>query len=980
VRFRFDADLPHQRGAIDAVCDLFRGAETNDTPFSLLRDRTAELPLAGATLAIGNPHPPEAAAMLTNLHEVQARGGLARDDALHSMDFTVEMETGTGKTYVYLRTIFELNRRFGFTRFVIVVPSVAIREGVRKSIAQTRAHFHDLYDGVPFDAFVYDSARLDRIRDFATAGGIRVMIATIQSLGTRSAVFQQPREQTHDLPAVQWVAETRPIVLIDEPQSVDANPDGAGARILRAMHPVARLRYSATHVRQFHRVYRLDAFDAHDRWLVKSIEVDGATVHDADNLPFVRLLTVEPRPGARPRARIELAVQRATETVREPRWVEHGDDLQTISGRAIHADMRIGAIDTRDGGSMELACPGHVTTLRPGQAHGDVDPDGMARAMIARTIRHHLDKELRNRPMGIKTLSLFFVDRVADYRVHAPDGTATPGRLATMFEAEYARIAALPAYYTLFVDTPIDPVGVHGGYFSADNRGRLVEYERTRTGELNAAAARLRDATFDLILRDKERLLDEREPLRFLFSHSALREGWDNPNVFQICMLRAMGGERQRRQSIGRGLRLAVDRDGIRRQDEGLNRLTIISDEPFRAFASGLQAEVEQALGIRLGFVDPDLFAAVRFLTAQGEEDVIGTDAAHMIHTALTAAGMIADGRATDRLRAALAAGTVPLPADLPPAAAAAVRERLTRLTRTLPVADAHRTGRIDRNPDIWDGHDFRHLWSQIAWKTTYRLAFDDAELIDACARSIAAMPAPGAARVVFETATIGMGREGVFVRRTATAAPRALDTGTLPIPDLLAQLQERTTLPRAVLARILVASGRLEDARINPAAFLDGCTVQINVARRGVLVGGIAYTRLDERWAQTLFQPQDDIDLARIVRVRHAPMDGIVTDSAIERDFATDLDQSEPIRVFAKLPRGFRIATPLGTYNPDWAIARDRDDGTRVCLVVETKGDRNALRSAEIDQIRCGIAHFAALDIRFATATTLNGVLATDP
>lgn len=977
MKFRFESDLPHQTAATEAVCDLFRGAETNATTFTVMQDPTGQLPLAGKTLGYGNRLSLLDDDVLTNLRDVQARAGLNIDETLNTMDFTVEMETGTGKTYVYLRTIFELNRRYGFTKFVIVVPSVAIREGVNKSIAQMRAHFHDLYDGVPFDSFVYNSSRLDQIKDFATASTIRVMVATIQSLGTQTAVFQQAREQTQDIPAVEWVAETRPIVIIDEPQSVDANPNGAGAQILKAMKPLASLRYSATHVRQFHQVYRLDAFDAHDQELVKSIEVDGAKIQDAENSPLVKLLRVEAKRGQLPRARVEVSVQYLTHTQREEKWVNDGDDLHhDVTGRAIYANMTIGTIDARDGGSIQLLLPSEVKVLRPGESHGDVDADSLSRAMIARTIKHHFDKEVRNRPMGIKTLSLFFLNRVADYRDYAEDGTPRPGKLALVFEEEYRKLATRAEYKTLFVDAPADPATAHDGYFSQDKKGRFVEYEEGRGGELNAASAKLRDSTFDLIMKDKERLLDEKEPLRFIFSHSALREGWDNPNVFQICVLRAMGVERQRRQSIGRGLRLAVDDKGVRRRDEGLNRLTVVSDEQFQTFAKGLQNEVEQALGVKLGVVERDLFAGLHYALPDGGTGVIGVAESRAVYEALDAAGMIDGGKVNDRLRTALAEGNVPLPTDLPEAAARIVRERLSRLARTLKITDANRTGRVNLNLDVLNGHDFQQLWSRISWKTTYRLDFDDDALIAACAKAIADMPEPGTARVVFETGAIEMGREGVFVTRTATSVPRKLQTEKLPVPDLLSELQDRTDLPRAVIAKILVQSGRLAEATVNPTAFLDACTVQINSAKRTVLVGGIAYTRLDERWAQELFQPEDDVDVARMVVVKRAPVDAIVVDSSVERTFATDLEDSEAVRVFAKLPKAFKITTPLGTYNPDWAIARDADDEARVYLITETKGDLNTLREAERDQIRCGAAHFSALDVPFTTATSLTGVL----
>jgi type III restriction enzyme len=984
MRFQFESDLEHQTAAIEAVCDLFKGQEVNQTSFTVAPAQVAgQLALAEKTLGFGNRLALLPEFVLANLRDVQFRNALEPDLKLESMDFTVEMETGTGKTYVYLRSIFELNRRYGFTKFVIVVPSVAIREGVKKSIDQMRDHFRALYDGVPFDSFVYDSGDLSRIRDFAAASSIRVMVATVQSLGTKSAIFQQAREQTQDIPAVEWVAETRPIIIIDEPQSVDANVDGAGQRIIKQMKPLATLRYSATHLRKYHQVYRLDAFDAHDRGLVKSIQVDGAKIQDADNSPYVKLLAVEARRGHVPRAQVELSVQGLGLIRRESKWVNDGDELVEVSGgRTVYAGMRIGDIIAGTKGEIQLMLPGQMQPLKVGESYGDVDMRSLERNMIRQTIEHHFKKELRLKPMGIKTLSLFFINRVDDYRRYDADtGEAMPGPLATIFEEEYSKLAAREEYKTLFVDSPAHPAGAHNGYFSMDKSRRFTEPTLNAAGEFSNAGSRAdAERTFDLIMKDKEKLLDEAEPLRFLFSHSALREGWDNPNVFQICVLRAMGAERQRRQSIGRGLRLSVDKDGQRRRDEGLNILTVVSDEVFSAFADGLQKEMEQDLGIKLGIVAPQLFAGMQYPMPNGSVAVLSAAESNAVFVALSTAGMIeTNGKVNEALRAALAAGIVPLPASIPEAAQKIIRARLSRLTRKLIVRDANRTGKIQLNLAVLNSHEFKALWDRISARTTYRLKFDDATLVAKCAKAVKDMPAAGQARVTFELADVIVGREGVSAERKLTSVPRRLETEKLPVPDLLGELQNRTDLPRRVLADILIASGRLNEAAINPAAFIDGCTTSIKAAQREVLVDGIQYQRVEGNWfAQELFVPEDEQDLDRMLEVSKSPLDHIVFDSeTIEKRLAIDLDASAAIKVFAKLPKAFKIMTPLGSYNPDWAIVRETEDTQYVYLVSETKGDLNNLRDDERAKIACGKAHFAEIKVPFVTATNLDTILA---
>jgi type III restriction enzyme len=981
MRFQFESDLEHQTAAIEAVCDLFKGQEINQTSFTVAPAQIeGQLALAEKTLGYGNRLALLEDEVLANLRAVQDRNCLETDSTFDSMNFTVEMETGTGKTYVYLRTIFELNKRFGFTKFVIVVPSIAIREGVKKSIEQTRDHFRALYDGVPFDYFVYDSSDLSKIRDFASASTIKVMVATIQSLGTKTAVFQQAREQTQDIPAVEWVAETRPIIIIDEPQSVDANPEGAGRKIMLAMNPLATIRYSATHVHKFHQVYRLDAFDAHDRGLVKSIEVDGANIKDADSSPYVKLIEVEARKGHAPRARIEISLQGAGEVRRAPVWAFEDDELVDLSnGRTVYAGMRVGTVDARNGGSVQLVLPGDIKTLRQGGSHADVDPDSLARHMVRQTIEHHFEKEKRNRKLGIKTLSLFFVARVSDYRLYDDEtGAANPGKLATVFEEEYLKLAHSPEFRDdLFGGVPPDPKSAHGGYFAQDKRSITPFDEKAFAKSTKDETVETR--TFDLIMRDKEKLLDEKEPLRFLFSHSALREGWDNPNVFQICALREMASEGRRRQSIGRGLRLCVDENGQRRRDEGLNVLTVVSDETFGEYADNLQKEMEEALDVKLGVVDPTIFAGLHYPTADGGTAKVTVNESQAVYWALSSAGMIeSNGKVNDRLRLALKEGTVPLPPELTEAAAKLIRDRLTRLARKLNVRDANKKGKIQLNLAVLEGHDFRALWDRISRKTTYRLKFDDEELIQSCADGLKDMPSPGEARVTFERADVHIGREGVLADRKSTSVPRKLAQTRLDVPDLLGELQNRTELPRKVLAQILVQSGRLSDASRNPAAFIDACDKIIKERMRLVMVNGIQYHELAESWfAQELFVPMDDVNEEKMVAVTKAPVDHIIFDSeTIEKKLAEDMQQSKAIKVFAKLPDKFKIATPLGNYNPDWAIVRETEEGQQIYLVTETKGSLSSLRPEELAKIDCGKAHFGELSVPFLTAMNLDQVL----
>ena len=677
MKFRFEPDLPHQAAAVAAVADLFRGQEIGRTEFTITRttavDAQTAMGLDESALGVGNCLllPPEAVA--ENLREIQLRHGLAPlqgELPPGGWDFTVEMETGTGKTYVYLNTIFEMNRRYGFTKFVIIVPSVPIREGVAKTLEMTAAHFRALYAGAPMDWFVYDGARPGPVRDFATAASIKVMVATIAALNKMGNIFWTPTEKTDGWRPADLVRATRPIVIIDEPQSVEGGVDGAGARALREMNALCRLRYSATHARTHNMVYRLDAVDAYEARLVKRVDVAGLELSDAQNKPYVRLLNVQTTKNRAPQATVELDVQELGKVRRVERVVQDGADLSRLTGRALYNDVTIGTIESERGKTrtalLQLNVPGDTIYLRIGEAHGGVERSAVVRSMIQRTIREHFEREKVLKPLGIKVLSLFFIDKVANYRDHRQDGSQALGPYGVMFEEEYLRLAKHPDYRAdLFAAGPPEPGRAHDGYFSKDRKGQVKEPELTAAGELKATSRDDAERGFHLIMRDKEKLLDEAEPLRFIFSHSALREGWDNPNVFQICSLRDIGSDRERRQTIGRGLRLCVDKHGDRRRETGLNVLTVVADEPYAAFAAGLQTDLECALGFKLGVVAPDSFANLPVADGAGGVQPLCTVASAALREYLIHTGMVdAKGGITDALRAALKAGSLVLPPE----------------------------------------------------------------------------------------------------------------------------------------------------------------------------------------------------------------------------------------------------------------------------------------------------------------------------
>ena len=976
MKLKFEADLDYQSAAVNAVCDLFKGQDINRTEFTVSRVSAdaaqPELGLDDDGLGVGNRCTLLSDEVLSNLREVQVRNALAPAELLSDMDLTVEMETGTGKTYVYLKTIFELNRRYGFTKFLIVVPSVAIREGVAKTLEMTRDHFRALYAGQPMDWFVYDSAKLGQVRVFATSSTIKVMVATIGSLNKLDQnVFYTPHETTGGERPVDLVKATRPVIIIDEPQSVEGGIKGAGAKALREMNALCRLRYSATHIHKHHMVYRLDAVDAYEQRLVKRIDVAGLEIVDAHNSPYIRLIEVKTAKGKAPTARVEIDIQGAGQVLRQIKTVQDGDDLADVTSRDVYRDVSVGTIEkTGDGALLQLNVPGDVLYLREGEAFGGIDPLAIARRMIERTIREHFNREKVLRPMGIKVLSLFFIDRVDRYRLYNDDGTFSLGPYGKIFEQEYRKLAAHPDFKTLFGGVAVDPASAHDGYFSKDRKGRVTEPELNAAGELKNATSR-DDAErgFNLIMRDKEKLLDEAEPLRFIFSHSALREGWDNPNVFQICALREMGSETERRQTVGRGLRLCVDKHGDRRRDEGLNVLTVIAGESYAQFAEGLQRQIEEDLGIKFGTVANDTFAAMAFQDEDGQITPLGAAQSAALVAWLRDQDFIdAKGKVQDALRRALKDATLALPPEFTPVEATA-KALLTKLAGKLDVRDADERQPIALNREVFLGEDFMALWDRIKTKTTYRLAFDNEALITDAIGRLRDMPAITRAQARWRTAELEITDGGVSGVHERVSGFQHLASGNGHVPDVLGELQNRTQLTRRTLAKVLVESERLDDLRQNPAAFIDLAAKLINSAKVAALVDGVRYQKLgeDHYYAQALFEA-DELQgyLNKMVAATKAPTTHIRFDTPSEGAFAEALNANEAVKVFAKLPAWFKIPTPLGSYNPDWAVLVCTEAGERLYFVVETKPTNliDDLHHVEAGKVRCGSKHFDAIAI----------------
>ncbi|MBV6306305.1 DEAD/DEAH box helicase family protein [Candidimonas humi] len=996
MKLHFEPNLDYQMQAIEAVCDLFRGQEVCRTEFTVTMrpDQTQmSLGVAQSDLGVGNRLTLLDDELLKNLNDVQLRGGLPPSGSLTSGDFTVEMETGTGKTYVYLRTIFELNKRYGFTKFVIVVPSVAIKEGVYKTLQITEEHFKGLYAGAPFDYFLYDSGKPGPVRNFATSSNIQIMVVTVGAINKKDVNnLYKESEKTGGERPIDLIKATRPIIIVDEPQSVDGGLEGRGKEALDAMTPLCTLRYSATHVDKHHMVFRLDAVDAYERKLVKQIEVASATVEDAHNKPFVRFIAPITRGKSVVGAKVELDVLVGGKVRREIKDVQPYDHLDQTTGRDVYRDYTIGSeiFAKRGEEFIELRYPGDEVILKLGQAHGDVDALAVQREMIRRTIREHLDKEMRLRPIGIKVLSLFFIDAVDKYRQYDADGQPVKGVYAQMFEEEYRRAAKLPAYQSLFAEIDLESAAeeVHNGYFSIDKKGGWLD-----TAENNAGNRENAERAYNLIMKEKEKLLSFSTPLKFIFSHSALKEGWDNPNVFQICTLRDIQTERERRQTIGRGLRLCVNQHGERVRGFEVNTLTVVATENYEQFAENLQKEIEKDTGIRFGIVEQHQFAAIAVTGADGHAAPLGMEQSKALWEHLKAAGHIdAKGKVQDSLKTALKNGTLELPAEFD-AQKAQIAEVLRKVSGRLDIknADERRQVPLRKGKDgkaVYLSDEFKALWDRIKHQTTYRVQFDNAKLVTDCIAALKKAPVIAKARLQWRKADISIGKAGVAATEKAGAATVVLDEADIELPDLLTDLQDRTQLTRRTIVSILTGSGRLDDFKRNPQQFIELTAETINRCKRLALVDGIKYQKLGNQhvYAQELFEKEELTGYLKnmLLDTQKSIYEHVVYDSTTERDFADGLEKNDAIKLYAKLPGWFKVPTPLGTYNPDWAVLVEEDGTQHLYFVVETKSSlfTDDLRDKESAKIECGKAHFTALGVgenpaRYVVARSVSDLLA---
>lgn len=991
LEFKYSSDQAHQINAVNAVCDLFRGQEFISAEFTAYAE---EIDFGGGaktiatTIGHANGLHVSPRQLSENLRAVQEDNSLApTSDTTEGRlrDFTIEMETGTGKTYVYIRTIYELNKRYGLTKFVIAVPSIAIREGVKKSFESTRKHFETLYDHTPLRAFVYDSKNLGDVGNFATSSSIQVMIINIGAFNKEldaderkgvTNIFHRPSEKLIGGRSPQeLVSSCNPIVIIDEPQSVDNTVKAK--RAINTLNPLFILRYSATHRQMLNMIYQLGPVEAFQEGLVKGIVVDSVQSGEDLNGAYVSLDSVDAKNGYSARVTIDVRKRRGVGQDRKRVLVRTGNDLYQKSNE--NSDYEDGwvvqNIGTEPGDEFIEFQNG--TYLELHEAIGDVAAAAVKRAQIAQTIEDHLDRQLKLYHLGIKVLSLFFIDKVEKYRLYEP--TVHNGEYAEIFEEEYQRIASSQKwqrrYQKVGVPLPMDPGPLHQGYFARDGKGKFKD---SREGASTAADT----SAFELIMQKKETLVslpdghDPDKDVAFIFSHSALKEGWDNPNVFQICTLVETNDTLTKRQKIGRGLRLPVNQDGERSFDPDVNVLTVISNESYDDFARGLQKEFEDG-GFRFGVLTPESFTNIIIKTPEGNEEKCGYERSKAVFDALVAADMVTPkGAIKQELKMAAESEKVPLPAEV--AEVEGVQEQVCGIilhkAQKLQIRDKKKEVTVELDKDVTADPAFQELWERIRQTTRFEMHIDTEELVEKAVDGIRRMPKVKPIEVMASHAGINVDDTGVSVDSDSirTNLVSVDNTRIYDLPDPIAELQDAVGLTRATLARILEEADYYEQFRTDPMTYLTQAAQKIEAAKNEVVAKGVKYTKLPEsQWYTMDILAVDDLraylgqNAWKPTRRKSLYSYVVYDSSSVEQPYAVALDRAEMVKVFAKLPSKFKIDTPLGSYNPDWAYVEEVEGRERVYFVMETKGKaRGTNRPTEEAKIDCAEKHFEALGL----------------
>ena len=1007
-----------QEDATNAVCDVFSGQPNQTRKFLVDQGVDASTTAALLDTSRSGWANPEIHLrdqdLLKNLRVVQKNSNILPSTKLETMTskvdwgdgrkntvtkpvFTIEMETGTGKTYTYIKSMYEMNARYGWSKFIIVVPSVAIREGVAKSFQITADHFKEDY-GKACRFFIYNSSRLNELEHFADDPGINVMIINTQAFnatGKDARRIYMKLDTFRSRRPIDVIAAVNPIIIIDEPQSVIGVVTGKNVArdSLGKFNPLFYINYSATHRENFNMVYRLDAVDAYQRQLVKKISVKGISIHGTtatNGYLYLQRINVYPNKSPSATVVFEYNANSGTGLGKKIKTFAHGDNIYDHSGEieAYRDGFTISEINARDG-YVEFTSG---LRLEQGEVVGDSSQEDIRRIQIRETIMSHLEKERELYKKGIKVLSLFFIDEVSKYKFYNESGEQK-GVYAKVFEEEYSNAIdrffdQLPfeedTDYRAYLEQ-YSPAQLHTGYFSIDKKGHAVDSDVKR-GESESADV---DA-YDLIMKNKERLLSHEEPVRFIFSHSALREGWDNPNVFQICTLRMSSGDIKKRQEIGRGLRLSVNKDGERMDADVLgtygvhevNVLTVIANESYDEFAKALQDEFYEVMKNRPKAITPDLFLNQVWSDPAGNEVTLDISKAALIYAGLVSSGIIHQDQLSDsfhdyspELRAEKFAEVL---ANVSPNLAIYADNALQLVEsvydpkKSPMVSDARAKATLNLDQEKFASKEFKGLWEKINAKTYYTVSFNEQKLIESCVNSLNSKLRVSKTLIVITEGYLKSTKQDQspemkkLIGREVTLEEIASNNVTF---DLIGELATATKLTRKTVATILQ---KIEPAvfklfAANPEEFIREAIKLINEQKATTIIEHITYDKLEEAWnAEEIFvDPTITGEYGKnVIDAKKHLFDKVRYDSSIEKSFSEELDVADSVELYIKLPSGFFINTPMGKYNPDWAITFKEGSVKHIYFVAETKGDTSDIQLREVERakIECARKHFSVI------------------
>lgn len=986
IKFKKQA---YQTNAVETVADCFAGQPQNSGIQYRIdpgledsqRQRTIVFEeLAGfknSDVAIPNTQ------LLKNIQEVQRRQNLPVSSKLVSnkispINLDIEMETGTGKTYCYIKTMFELNARYGWSKFIVVVPSIAIREGVHKSFEMTADHFLEDY-GKRARFFIYNSKQLHNLESFSSDSGINVMIINVQAFNATGKDARRIYEELDDFQSrkpIDVIQSNKPILILDEPQKME------GKKTVDSMakfNPLMILRYSATHKTEHNKIHRLDALDAYNQKLVKKIAVRGISVKGLSGtnaylyVGGIQIARTQP-----PTAKVELEIKQSSGIKRVHRNLGRNDNLYDLSGGL---DQYKGFVISDIDAVKDTVSFTNGVELQCGEATGDVNELALRRIQIREAIRAHFEKEQRLFSQGIKVLSLFFIDEVAKYRQYDDEGEKA-GEYAQIFEEEYRK--QLDENLTLFGDAydnylkGIDPARTHNGYFSIDKKNRLVDPKTKSRGEMAGETDDV-DA-YDLILKDKERLLSLEEPVRFIFSHSALREGWDNPNVFVICTLKHSDNTVSRRQEVGRGMRISVNQVGDRMDDPATvhqtNVLTVVANESYKDFVAGLQRDISESLSARPRVADEDYFTGKVLKTEEGDVEVTPALAKQIYRYLVKNDYTDKHDKISQAYHDAKEEGTLAeLPTELAPHAAQVFQLIDSVFSDAqLPDIEDDRKAKVNPLSSNFQKKEFQELWNRINRKAAYTVHFETDELVDKCIKCldkelhVSQLQYTIHAGEQIDDATYDslMQGEAFKLRETATESNKASVHSAVKY-DLVGKICESTQLTRQTIANILhgINVATFSQFKTNPEDFIAKAAKLINEQKGTIIVEHLAYDPVDETFSSDIFtQEKPKEDFSKAMKAERHIYDYVFTDSKNERTFVKELDSSTEVVVYAKLPKSFFIPTPVGNYNPDWAIAFKDGEVKHIYFIAETKGSMSSmdLRKFEECKIDCARKFFAKI------------------